>query len=293
MSEDDLEGRRLVPAVWEAEDQSDASQRALQYQSWLAESLERDYDQVVLKTARYKAIPPELIRAAAVGVQGADPHLWSSELLQCAVKDHSKYAEQVVEAEDLPNNLQVWLYFGGGSAETMRVASEQFAVGARLVLPFPDQHLLVYLKILHPLSKHSVDLHAVPILALSGILHAGEPVDRNKGGEMFSCLRYLDETIEADRNSAFPTRAPWKAETAPSAEIGVRINVLRKIVFQPGADFVQAPREYHYRYPVRSFVRKPSPQMRDPHPIVVKAHVRGPADKPLRGHTPTVYVVTR
>ena len=84
MIENKLEGRRLVPAVWEADDRSDAEQRALQYQSWLAEALERDHDEVVLKTARYKAIPPELIRAAAAGVQEIDPHLWSSELLQCA-----------------------------------------------------------------------------------------------------------------------------------------------------------------------------------------------------------------
>ena len=293
MTEDKSEGRRLAPAVWEADDRSDAKQRALQYQSWLAEALERDHDEVVLKTARYKELPPELIRAAAAGIQDTDPYLWSSELLQCAIRDHAKYAEQVVEAGDLPNNPQMWLSFGGGSAETMRLGEEQFAVGARLVLPFPDQHLLVYLKVLHPLSGFSVDLHAVPILALCGMLHAGELVARNTGGEMFSCLRYLNETIEAERDVALLPRDPCKAEKTPSEGTGIRTNVLREIVSQPGTDAVQAPRQAHYRYRVRSFMRKASPLMRDPRPVRVKEYVRGPADKPLKGRTRTVHLIIR
>ena len=283
----------MVPAVWEADDRSDASQKALLYQSWLAESLERDHDQVVLKTARYKPIPPELIRAAAAGVQEVDLFLWSSELLQCAVKGDSKYAEQVVEADHLPYNPQVWMSFGGGSAEVMRMASEQLAVGARLVLPFPDQHLVAYIKILHPLSGHSVDLYGAPTLALCGMLYAGEPVARNKGGEIYSCLRYLDETIEAERNAALLARAPRKGETAPSAEIGIRINVLREIVYQPGTGPERAAHQLHFRHKVRKHLRKPSPRQHDKHPVEVKTYVRGPADKPLKGSTPTVYVVTR
>ena len=293
MTENKLDGRQLVPAVWESNDRSDASQRALQYQSWLAESLERDHDEVFLKTSKSEAIPRELIRAASVGVQETDPYLWSSELLQCAVKDQSSYAEQSVEADDLPNNLQLWLAFGGGSAETMRMESERFSVGARLVLPFPDQHLVVYLKVLHPLSGLSVDLHAVPTLALCGMLHAGEPVDCNKGGEVFSCLRYLEETIEAERDVALLTKAPRKGHKAPSEEAGVRISMLRKMVFPPSAGSERASRHYEFRYSVRSFVRKPSPLMHNPRPVVVKAHTRGPADKPLKERTPTVYVVTR
>lgn len=293
MSEDDLEGRRLVPAVWEAEDQSDASQRALQYQSWLAESLERDYDQVVLKTARYKAIPPELIRAATAGVQASRRVLWSGELLQDAVRDRSRYSEQVVDADDLPYNPDLWLCFGGAPAQTMRLGAEQFVVGARLVLPFPEQRYVVYLKVLHPLVGASLDPHAVPTLALCGTLHAGELVARNQGTEMFSCLRFLNEVIEADRNAALAAKSTRKVERTTSEETGVRISVLRKKDFQTDTASARAPRQLQCHYLVQDHVRRPSPRMRHPRPVPVKAHLRGPADKPLKGRTPTIYVVRR
>ncbi len=279
------------PLVWSADDRAAAIQSALRYHVRLVQVLETRFEAVLLQATKHKPLSPDLMRAVVKSNQSATVVVWDLDLLRGAIDSRFKYKQQVIDEAFLPSNSQLWVS-SKGSVETMRLSSEQYFVSARIIVPFPEQHLVAGIKVLHPSGSTEADLDAVPTLVVCGTARAGEMYDPDQGDELYSCLHYMGDTFEATVQTS-KTNQPKVVKALSPEAVPVNVIILRQKTKELTNSDQKEKRQGHWRYEVREFIRRPSPLMRAPHPIKVRAHMRGPAEGPLKPKTPTVIVVSR
>jgi len=261
---------------------------------------------------------PDLRRDAVW--QGCDPHraelltdqlgrnllnaeiaLWNLDIWNAAVAGAgSAFADQALDTADLPSAPQLWLL---GRNPAHPPASEL----ARRQLPSGYLHRgLLLLSVVHPdqpgkrgltvgeIWLPTATADAIPAFRFFPPMYHGDPL----GGlycHAIAALRFMHSDFASPEPLLLPRpirRAADQGRRGPLPAINVV--KLRRSARQPAdAATAREARNWACQWLVSGHWRKPDPRMKEPAPVYVRPHVKGPEDKPLRTPRRTVYAVTR
>lgn len=230
----------------------------------------------------------------------AEISLWRLDIWKAAVSGaEAAFNEQPLRLTDYPHAPQLWLFqqpVDGVPDSEYRLRELPKAYRLRGFLTFtivhpdnPTQRGMTYGEIWLP----QVSADALPAFRFFAPLYQGQNY-RGVYCSLAGASRFMQSEYAGAEPVTLPRPVRRQAERDGRPIPPIHVVRLRRSSRKPGDPTTDAEaRNYTCQWLVSGHWRKPDPRMKEPAPVYVRPHVKGPENLPLRTPRPTVNVVNR